>query len=457
MKPHKKEILHQRELFRTSLDEILNKNHELVILADKMNWQSITKFVDSQHPVHNGAPAKDGRLMAGLHYLKYAFNLSDEAVVARWRENPYWQYFCGEEFFQHDFPIDSSSMSRWRKRIGEEGSEALLKETLTTAINMGFLKVSDVEKLNVDTTVQTKAIRYPTDARLLNRARERLVKEARKCGLKIKQTYARVGKFLLLRQSRYSHAKQVKRATGCIDKLRTILGRIIREVEPQSKNAPEKFLDLLRIAKQLFVQQKDSKDKIYSVHEPDVKCIAKGKAHKKYEFGNKSSVASTNSKNWIVGARDFRGNPYDGHTLGAQIQQVRRLVEGVGKITAYTDQGYRGHGHEGDTIVIDRERRGSMSKREWRRLKRRSAIEPINGHLKSGHRLERNWLKGALGDQNNCILSAAGFNFRKLLRAIFWPLLFFLSKDLPKGFQQFSQLQFPLANSGYGGFSRPTK
>jgi transposase, IS5 family len=268
------------------------------------------------HPTH-GAPGVGTRLLVALHYLKYQHDLSDELVLAHWLENPYWQYFSGERCFQHRLPIDASSMTRWRGRLGEAGAEQILRETIAAGMKMGAIGAGQLQRINVDTTVQTKAIRYPTDARLYHRWRERLVKAARKQGLTIKQSYQYVGKKLLLQSSRYAHARQMKRARACTRKLRTQLGRVTREIERKVTEPSEKLFKLLATARRIYGQQRRDKNKVYSVHEPEVECTAKGKAGKPYEFGNKVSVAVTSRGGWFVGAKSFTGNPYDGHTLAA--------------------------------------------------------------------------------------------------------------------------------------------
>ncbi len=355
--------------------------------------------------------------MVALHYLKYQHDLSDEDVVAAWVENPYWQHFSGMKYFQHRVPIDASSMTRWRGRLCEAGAEQMLRETIAAGIRTGAIRAADLKRVNVDTTVETKAIRFPTDARLYHRCRERLVKAARREGLVIMQSYRHVGKKLLLGSSRYAHARQMKRARACTRRLRTQLGRVTREIERQVSEPSEKLAKLLATAHRIYTQQRHDKNKIYSVHEPEVECIAKGKAGKPYEFGNKVSVAVTSRGGWFVGAKSFTGNPYDGHTLNAQMKQVKLMV-GDRVSEAHVDMGYRGHDYDGAaTVHIDKRRRGRTSRRLWRWMKRRAAVEPSIGHLKNEHRLESNRLKGAAGDATNAILSAAGMNFHKLLGA----------------------------------------
>jgi IS5 family transposase len=357
--------------------------------------------------------------MVALHYLKYQHDLSDEDVVAAWVENPYWQHFSGMKHFQHHKPIDPSSMTRWRKRLGDAGAEQMLRATIEAGVEMRVIRPAELKRINVDTTVQTKAIRFPTDARLYQRMRERLVNAARAEGLTIKQSYEHVGRRLLMQSSRYAHARQMKRARACTRKLKTQLGRVIREVERQAAEPSMKLDKLLQTAHRIYAQQKHDKNKIYSVHETEVQCIAKGKAGKQYEFGNKVSVAVSSRGGWFVGAKSFTGNPYDGHTLAAQMKQVESLI--ANKVSeAHVDMGYRGHDYDGAvTVHVDKRRRGRTPRALWRWMKRRAAVEPSIGHLKSEHRLERNRLKGAAGNAINAILAAAAMNFQKLIRA-FW-------------------------------------
>jgi IS5 family transposase len=324
--------------------------------------------------------------------------------------------------FQHRMPIDPSSMTRWRKRLGEAGAEQMLRATIEAGMKMRVIRPAELKRINADTTVQTKAIRYPTDARLYHRMRERLVKAARAEGITIKQSYQHVGRRLLMQSSRYAHARQMKRARACTRKLKTQLGRVAREIERQVATPSGKLAKLLATAHRIYTQQRHDKNKIYSVHEPEVECIAKGKAGKPYEFGNKVSVAVSSRGGWFVGAKSFTGNPYDGHTLDAQMKQVERII---GKLVseAHVDMGYRGRNYDGAvTVHVDKRRRGRTPRPLWRWMKRRAAVEPSIGHLKNEHRLERNRLKGAAGDAINAVLAAAAMNFQKLLGA-FWPIL----------------------------------
>jgi IS5 family transposase len=419
MLPNREPEQPQRELFQIDLEQLIDLSHPLVRLGLCIDWRSFEQTLGSTYHPRQGAPGISTRLMVALHYLKYQHDLSDEDVVAAWVENPYWQHFSGMKHFQHHKPIDPSSMTRWRKRLGDAGAEQMLRATIEAGVEMRVIRPAELKRINVDTTVQTKAIRFPTDARLYQRMRERLVNAARAEGLTIKQSYEHVGRRLLMQSSRYAHARQMKRARACTRKLKTQLGRVIREVERQAAEPSMKLDKLLQTAHRIYAQQKHDKNKIYSVHETEVQCIAKGKAGKQYEFGNKVSVAVSSRGGWFVGAKSFTGNPYDGHTLAAQMKQVESLI--ANKVSeAHVDMGYRGHDYDGAvTVHVDKRRRGRTPRALWRWMKRRAAVEPSIGHLKSEHRLERNRLKGAAGNAINAILAAAAMNFQKLIRA-FW-------------------------------------
>jgi IS5 family transposase len=406
----------QKDLFRIELTQLVDPNHSMVKLAAALDWDSFDETFGKYFCPDKGRPGVPTRLMVSLNYLKYTYDLSDEKVLLGWLENPYWQYFSGMKWFEHDLPIDPSNMSRWRNRMGKDGAEELLKETIKAGISLKAIKTSQLKRVNIDTTVQEKAIRFPTDARLYDRARERLVKASAKAGIILRQKYTRVSKRALLQQSRYAHARQQKRANRETRRLKTFLGRVLRDVERKAPCPRNRELDsLLYIGNRILEQQRTDKNKIYSVHEPHVECISKGKAHKRYEFGNKVSVAVTSRGGWFIGAMALHGNPYDGHTLTKAIDQVKRA--GICPEHVFVDRGYRGHGYAGDIEVhVDKERRGKTAKSLWRWMKRRAAVEPSIGHLKQEHRMDRNRLHGQLGDALNAILSAAGMNFVKLLR-----------------------------------------
>ena len=409
----------QGDLFKVFLKDIVDLNHPLVRLAGQVDWNQFEEALAPAFADEEGRPSADVRLVVGLMYLKYAYDLSDEDVVAVWTENPYWQFFTGGTFFEHRPPIDSSSLTNWRKRIGEAGAEQMLAETLKTGLKTKMIRPQDLKRVNVDTTVQEKEIRFPTDARLYHRSLEVLVRLAKRHGIRLRQTYVRVAKKSMLKLGGYAKAKQFNRAKRETKFLRTRLGRVLRDFQGK---APAEVLQecqvLLDRIERIHVQQRHDKRKVYSVHAPEVECIAKGKVHKPYEFGVKVGLVSTSKGNWIVGAKAFPGNPYDGHTLQESLEQAGRLMETFPEM-ACCDLGYRKSGYEGpcDVQVVNRFRKclpGPLKK--W--WKRRSAIEPVIGHVKSDCRGNRNRLKGTEGDKINAILAAAAYNLRKLLKGL---------------------------------------
>jgi IS5 family transposase len=414
-KPQKRDAF---ELFQSHFDQLLNPTHELVQLAQKIDWGRFEAAFTGGYSPDLGAPAKATRLMVGLQYLKYTFDESDESVVERWVENPYWQYFCGYTHLQHKCPIHPTSMTRWRKRVGADRLEELLQETIALAKREGQVSQRDLERVNVDTTVQEKNITYPTDSKLMYRSIQKLVKAAQSRSIKLRQSYLRVGKIAAVKVSRYAHARQFKRMQRSLRKLRTYVGRLIRDIRRKASSPDEALATLLARADRVRQQQPHDTHKLYSLHEPEVQCISKGKAHKRYEFGQKVAVASTNRGNWMVAARMLPDNPYDGHTLAETLTTVES-VTGVSVTDAYVDKGYRGHGYSGATnIHLAGAAYTSRSRSERRRRRRRSASEPKIGHLKSDHRMDRCFLAGLAGDAINAVLAAAGSNLRKLLRRL---------------------------------------
>lgn len=427
----------QAELFRSELQQIINLDHPLVKLSEQIHWEGFDQAFEPLYCENNGRTACSNRLMVGLHYLKHTFDLSDEGTLEQWVQNPYWQYFCGMKYFEHELPVHYSSMSRWRQKIAEAGAEKMLAQTIEAGLKSKFIKPRQMERVNVDTTVQEKHIRFPTDARLYNRMRERLVKRAQKEGVELRQSYRYVGGRILMRQSRYAQVQQFKRARKMTGKLKTLLGRVVRDIRCKASDPSPKLEHLLGLADRLLIQKREDSDKLYSVHEPHVECICKGKAHKRYEFGCKVSLATTSRGNWIIATSALHGNPYDGHTLEHTIQKMEQFCSRKPKMI-FCDLGYRGTPEIKDSQihVVPRKRRHlSRSLRYW--MNRRAAIEPVFGHLKSEHRLDRNRLKGKLGDQMNALFSACGWNLRKLLRAFFFP------NRIPLFLRLFSQLFIP--------------
>lgn len=419
MKP--KRIFANPDLFKSHFDQLLNPDHPLLILAAKIRWSTFDQEIDPCFVQEIGRPGLNTRIIVGLLYLKATFNLSDETLLEMWVENPYWQAFCGFEYMQHEPPIHPTSLTKWRNRVGPEKFDILLKVVIQTAIEMRAIRPSDLNQVNVDTTVQEKAIAFPTDSRLLHKMRLVLVRRAKQLNIKLKETYQKLGKEAFLMHSRYSHAKQFKRARKMERRLKTYLRRISKtllKLAPLKDGQVEDTIlrDLLDRAERLLAQTRTSKNKIYSIHAPEVHCISKGKAHKRYEFGCKVSVVSCNKSNWVLGALALEGNPYDGHTVASSIAMMERMT-GTSPNAIVLDKGYKGHDYKGsaEVHIVNRISR-SLPRGMRRMLKRRAAIEPVIGHMKQDHRMDRNYLKGVAGDKINAIMAGVGFNLRKLLR-----------------------------------------
>ena len=437
MKPREPVKTGQSDMFRSRLDQIIDLGHEKVVLADRIDWRYLSETFGEAYTDRPGHPPLSTRLMAGLQILKYADNLSDEELSARWVENPYYQYFCGEEFFCHDLPFDRSSLTRWRQRQGEERLQALLQESLAVAVKLGAAKPQDFTQAIVDTTVAEKNVAFPTDAKLIHRARERLVKQAVDAGVDLRQSYVRVGKYALIMHQRYAHAKQYKRAKRQLRKLKTYLGRTIRDIRRKTKGdqtLEAAFLRPLWQAERVMTQKpRDPLPKIYALHAPEVECIGKGKSHKPYEFGVKASIATTLKRckggQFAIHAKALPGRPYDGHTLETVIPEIEALTGATLK-RILADAGYRGHNapgiHKLRVFTTGQKRR--VTPQIKRQMKRRAAVEPVIGHLKNGHRMNRNYLAHKQGDAINPILAATGYNFRLILKWIrlllsqFWVL-----------------------------------
>ena len=420
MRPKKHETTRAGDLFRARLDKIINLKHELVQLAGKIDWD----FIDGEiAPLYSdkGRPGIETRFAIGLLLLKHIYGLSDEGVCERWVYDPYFQYFTGQEFFQHTFPHERSDLSHWRKRLGDK-LELLLAESLRVAHESGALRTRDLARVTVDTTVQPKAITFPTDAKLLHAAIKGLNRLARRHGVRLRQSYVRIAQRAAMMAGRYAHAKQFNRHRRQLRILRTRLGRLIRDIRRKiagRQDIEAAFEAPLSRASQIRSQQQRQRGwKLYSFHAPEVECIGKGKASAPYEFGVKASIVTTNARapggQFVLHAKALSGNPYDGHTLRDVIEDTQKLT-GCEIERAYVDKGYRGHDAPNPhRVFISGQKRGVFGaiKRE---LRRRSAIEPVIGHMKSEGHLGRCYLKGRAGDAANTILTAVGYNFRRIL------------------------------------------
>lgn len=420
MRPSKTEAGGSGDLFRARLDQIINMRHELVRLADELDWDWIdSELADLYKP--GGRPAVATRFMVGLLFLKHIYGLSDEAVCERWVHDPYFQYFTGEAFFRHDLPHDRSGMTHWRQRIGDR-LDKLLAETLRVAHDTGALTKRDLARVTVDTTVQPKNVTFPTDPKLMLTAIEQLGRLAKAHDVPLRQSYVRVAKRAAMMAGRYAHAKQFKRMNRQLRFLRTRLGRLIRDI--RRKVAGDDALEevfataLMRAVQIRFQKQRQRGRKIYSWHAPETECIGKGKAHKPYEFGCKVSITTTNRRakggQFVLHAKAFHGNPYDGHTLATVLAETQALT-GREIQRVYVDKGYRGHNAPKPFRVYRSGQKRGVHGQIKRELRRRSAIEAVIGHLKTDGHLDRNFLKGRHGDHANAVLTAVGYNLRLIL------------------------------------------
>jgi IS5 family transposase len=408
----------QLNVFRVPLVSIINMEHELILLAQRIDWEKVDKEFSIYYP-ELGRPAVPIRKMVGSMLLKQMNNLGDETFVARWIENPYWQYFCGETYFQYDEPYDPSDFVHFRKRIGEEGAQKILK------LSISLFDSKDVheKEILIDTTVQEKNITFPTDSKLHKKIIEGCIKISEKENIKLRQRYTRIVKQLMIDQRFREHPKRQKKANAAARKLKTIAGRLVRDVERKLDDIDRLsyYDDQLWLYLLVLGQRRDDKNKLYSFHAPEVKCISKGKEHKKYEFGNKSSFAITKKSGIVVGAMAFEENIYDGHAIEPQLAQVEDLLGQLPEI-ALVDRGCKGRKNIlGVNIKIPGSGKGKTAyqkRKERERFRRRASIEPIIGHIKQDHRMLRNYLKGVEGDMINTLLAGAAFNMMKLLRKI---------------------------------------
>ena len=334
------------------------------------------------------------------------------------------QCFCGETFFQHEPPIHPTSLTRYRQRLGVAGCEELLALTIDAGVAERVIEERDMAEVLIDTTVMEKAITYPTDSKLYLKSLLRLNHQAKEHGVALRQSYTRTAKRLAIKVSRYAHARQFKRMRKALKQLKGRLGRVVRDIERKTADwpaLPETLVQALTLAKRLLAQMPKSRHKLYSLHAPEVECISKGKAHKRYEFGVKVGVVASLRTPFILAAHALPGNPYDGHTLTWSLAHTK-LNTGVSIKTAVVDKGYRGHksGWPGVEVVIPGQRPKDEKHRQQRRkqLRRRSVIEALIGHMKNDGLLNRNWLKGSAGDAMHVVLCAAGQNLRLILRAI---------------------------------------
>ena len=419
--------LSQANLFHNELRDMLDSQDPIIALADTINWgvfeESFEKYYSKE-----GRPAKPIRLMVGLLLLKQLENLSDENVVMQWKRNPYYQYFCGFTEFQIALPCHSTELVKFRQRIGKEGIELIFKSTV-----MLHGKKSEEKKVIIDTTVQEKNITYPTDGKLAIRMISHLHKIAKKEEIKLRRSFVKEIKEHRIKLRFFRHPKKYKKAKVSMKRLRTIVGILMRDIErklgtEKAKDYQEKF----ELFDKVRNQKIQDRNKTYSLHEKHIYVMTKGKDHKKYEYGTKASIVSTMKSNIIVGVSAHDKNTHDSKTLELALTSANKNRTKPIK-EAICDRGYRGKQEvQGTNISIPDTKRKRDTKYQIeikrKKFRRRAAIEPIIGHLKSDYRLSRNYLKGFIGDQVNLLLAASAWNLKKWINDFL--MLFFMLKVL---------------------------
>jgi len=410
----------QDDLFRSRLDQIINMKHELVILSKIIDWDSFDDDFADCYCDDNGRGAKPIRLKIGLTILQSVYNLSDEAVCEDWVRDPYFQYFCGEEFFCHDFPIDPTGLTRFRQKIGEKGMNKILQETIRIGSDLKLIKnKKDLTEITIDSTTQEKNITYPTDSRLYNKARKAVVKLANDNSINLRQNYNLLAKKALFMRGLYQRQRKSKLAKKQDRKLQTYLRRIIADYTRKA-NAQQlqDSQTIINRAKIVLNQKISDKNKIYSWHEDGIMCFSKGKMYKKYEFGSKTTIAATNKSNFILSIITEGKNRHDSKILSESIQKTENNInQEIQK--AFLDKGYRGNNYPNkEKLFISGQKKLSITPTIRKKIKRRNAIEQINSVLKNYHRLNKSCLKGEIGDQINANMAGLGYNFKRILQQI---------------------------------------
>jgi IS5 family transposase len=417
----------QERLFDERLSIKLNPKNKLYKLRDLVNWSELeARALPNIEIKQYGRNKKDHRVMLALSMLQAMYNGSDSFTEEELKENIYWQYFCGYEYLQQDLDVSEATIRRFRNDLGEEGYNEILKELLRIGLKVGALKKKDLESVIIDTTVQIKNIKHPHDVYLMETAREKVVDLCKRLGIPLNETYAKTFKYKTIKLWKYKEDSKARQRRKIMISLKVRLGRLIRicqrAIEKSKLELSEEDCAILSRAKNIHAQsilKKKDKDIykkenkiIYSFHAPEVECIGKGKLNKPYEFGNKVGIAVSGRGNFVLGVKSFHGNPYDGHTLDQTVVELRKLSPETSKI--FVDLGYTGHNFKEKGKVFTAKTKKTLSNDDKKMQKRRSAIEPIIGHLKNFGRMGRNYLKGVVGDIVNPLISAVGLNLRRI-------------------------------------------
>ncbi len=407
----------QVNLFVPNLIQIVNPNHELVVLANEIDWKYFDEAFCGTYS-DTGRPSVPTRVMVSLMLLKHMYDLEDETVLTAWVQNPYFQYFSGMDTFQWKAPCNGSDMAHFRKRIGVSGVEKIFQYT----VKMHGPEVLE-ETLITDTTVQETNITFPTDTKLHIKIIRKCIKIADSSGIELRQRYPRKVKQLLMRARFGHHPRRRKASNSAKRQIKTIAGRLVREVDRKLNGEQHAlYRELLAMFERQLKQQSKDKDKIYSFHAPHTYCIAKGKEHKAYEFGTKVSITSGSKSGVIVNAWCMEENGYDGHTVNRTLEEIRQQFGHIPK-RLVGDRGYRGMKRVGETEIMTpgngKGKQSAYEKSKLRKLfRRRASIEPVIGHLKSDHRMERSYYKGIIGDQMNVLLASSAWNLKKYMKKL---------------------------------------
>jgi len=396
--------------FYSTFEEQLNHKHPLYKLSSAINWKIFDEAFSKHYSATQGKPAKPIRLMVALLILKQVRNLSDESVVEQWAENSYYQYFSGELYFSSKPPCVATELVEFRKRIGTQGVELIFKES----IKVNGDDAND-DNLSGDTTIQEKNITYPTDDKLYKKIIKECQSIAKEEQIELRQSYTQTIKKLSTTQRFKKNKNGAAKAKKAGKKIKTIAGVLVRELNRKlTSGVLNKYSNDLTLFEKVLAQKRSDSNKIYSLHEPEVKCYTKGKAHKRFEFGSKVSILVTQRTGVIVGALNFNSTEHDSKTLGLALEQHIRLTDNHAK-NIFVDRGYRGPKTINETNVCTPKPDKNISKTKRKRHGRRAAIEPVIGHLKSDYRMNRNFLKGVMGDEINVLLSAAAMNFKRVM------------------------------------------
>jgi len=396
--------------FYSTFEEQLNHNHPLYKLSLAINWEIFDDEFSKHYSLTQGKPAKPIRLMVALLILKQLRNLSDESVVEQWAENSYYQFFSGERFFSPTQPCVATELVEFRKRIGSQGVELIFKESIK--VNGDD---ANEDNLSADTTIQEKNITYPTDDKLYKKIIKECQSIAKDEQIELRQSYTQTIKKLSTIQRFKKNKNGASKAKRASKKIKTIAGVLVRELNRKlTTDELKKYGNNLCLFEKVLAQKRGDSNKIYSLHEPEVKCYTKGKEHKRFEFGSKVSILVTQKTGVIVGALNFNSTEHDSKTLGLAMEQHKRLTDYKVK-NIFVDRGYRGPKTINETNIYVPKPDKNITKTKRKRHGRRAAIEPVIGHLKSDYRMNRNFLKGVIGDEINVLLSAAAMNFKRVM------------------------------------------